>query len=176
MLSTNSDERGSIFWMLVFVIVVVGGLYAISQRTNLFGVSNVETSNETSSALEEVGTEDNSEGSATRSFTAVNEYDTSRGKIVISNDKFRNSTITISAVMPSEFPGTYYKAEIVGTDVVSDISLGKLSKTDGSGSFTVERKLNRPIGDYSQIIISVDGEAATVEGKTLPHNVMVLDL
>jgi len=174
MLSINSHERGSVFWILVFVVVVVWGLYAISQRTNLFGAGSIDESNETSLALEsaaEIG-----DNSITKLFTTMNGYDTSRGKVVITNDKFRNSTIVISAVMPSELSGTYYRAKITGTDITSDISLGKLSKSNGFGSYTVGHELTKSISEYSQIIISLDGAAETVEGKTLPHNVMVLDL
>ncbi len=173
MFNVSSDERGSALWLLVFVVVIIWGMYSLSQRTNLFSLEKDSGVNETtSSAIETVDVKN--ENSTTKSFVSVNGYDTSRGKAVISEDEFGYFTISIAVVMPSEFPGTYYEAKLTGANTTPDVNLGKMSKV--GGSFTAQYVSAQPIGNYHQVIISVDGEAATVEGKTLPHGVMVLDL
>ncbi len=174
MLNIHSSQRGLIvFWMLAIIILAVWGLYSFSQKVSLFGVGEDNSTNDTTYSTTEAVDEKN-ENSTTRSFTTVNGYDTSRGKAVITEDKFGYFTISIAATMPSEFPGTYYEAKIIGAGMTTDVNLGKMSKM--GGSFTAQYVSARVIDDYYQVVISVDGEAATVEGKTLPHDVMTLDL
>lgn len=101
------------------------------------------------------------------SLMPVNGYD-ANGKLVISKDKFGHYELKLSLAMPAEFKGTYYEAYLVGSRT---ISLGKLERKNGL--YKLDYVLNEPISQFKMIKIIVDGDAATVEGKTLPHDVII---
>jgi len=166
MFKIHNQQRGAtLFWLIVIVAVIVWGMTMFTSKLT------------TDSSNEEITTEVQSsspDNVIVKSFTTVNGYDTSRGKAVITEDKFGNFDVSVAAVMPSEFPGTYYQSKIVGGGGEADVILGKMTKT--GGSFVSKYVFTKSIDSYSRIVIWVDGEAETVEGKTIPHDIMVLDL
>jgi len=172
MLKIHYHQRGAtLFWLIVIVVIVVWGMITLFNRIN--NTSPVVTEQASEVATAESNSTTPQSATTTKSFTPVNGYNTSRGKAVITEDKFGTFDISIAVVMPSEFPSTYYFAKLIGSTGNSDVFLGKLSKT--GGTFTSQYSSTKTIDAYSGVVIWVDGEAETVEGKKLPHDVMKLD-
>lgn len=170
----NDDQRGSFIAGIVVVgVIIILGMfwYARQNGGELFDLSGTNTS-ETEESSQTEATKDS--GTSVKSFRAVNDYD-AQGKLTISQNEFGDFAISGAVYLPSEFPGTNYFAKLTGESSIPTVEIGKLEKTSGA-AFNFHYASTKSIDNYSQVIIYVDGDAARVEGKTLPHNVMVVDL
>lgn len=168
MLNTRSDQKGSLFvWLILIGVVVIWGMsWLASQHQDAITDTITPVASIEQSASEDI------QEAITKSFVSVNGYNAG-GKAVITEDDFGYFSMRASLTLPSEFPRTNYYAVIKGAGNNPDTQIGKLSKTGGVFSFEFDSP--KPINYYSKVVIYVDGDAATVEGKTLPHNVVEMD-
>lgn len=169
MAKLQDDSRGVIsILVLIFVAALIYGGYVLFIKKDPDSMGAQESSiNEP-----EMQSESAEDTSHTRviSLQPVNDY-SARGKITINEDKFGQFNMQLSAALPSEFETTYYEAQLKGK---KNVNLGRLIRDNGT--YKLDYSSNESIGAFDSIVITVDGEAATVEGKTLPHDVMIGEL
>ena len=77
--------------------------------------------------------------------------------------------LSISAGLPNNFETTFYEAWLENS-AGQRMYLGKMTKSGATFKLDFETREN--LTTFSNIIISVDGDATTVEGRSLPHDVM----
>lgn len=165
----STDSRGAMsILLIIFVIALSYGVYALFFKEDSPQDMNTPvTTSETSDNVETVADDSHQK---IISLQSVNGY-SAQGKAVINEDKFGMFSLQLSLALPSEFETTFYGAQLRGNRT---INLGKLSRV--GGLYKLEYTSNETLSVFNSIVIIVDGDATTVEGKTLPHDVMVGEL
>lgn len=167
MTELGDNSRGAISLLLIILMVaIIYGAYVIffkkdaPSETRETNITVVDDSNDSAKSA--------NDGSHQKiiSLKPVNDYD-ARGKLIINTDKFGAINLDLALVLPDAFETTYYEAHLEGAKT---LNLGKLTRINGV--YKLDYGLGSSIDDYDSIVIIVDGDATTVEGKTLPHDVM----
>lgn len=170
MTNLKDDSKGAVSILLViFVVALSYGVYVVFFKQD--DAQNLSTSASISEISEnnEIAVE-NDGSQRIISLNPVNGYE-ARGKAVIDEDRFGMFSLQLSLALPSEFETTFYEAYLKGNKTVN---LGRLNRVDGL--YKLDYTSNEALATFDSVVIVVDGDATTVEGKTLPHDVMLGEL
>lgn len=171
MTNLHEDSNGATtILVIIFVIALIYGGYVLFIKKDSVSeeASTQESSLNETAQPNKVQEIDNHQ--RVISLQPVNGY-SARGKVTINEDKFGQFDMQLSVALPSEFETTYYEAHLEGS---KNINLGILTRE--GGTYKLDYNSNESIDVFDSIVIIVDGGAATVEGKTLPHDVMIGEL
>jgi len=152
--------------LIIFIVAVAYGAYVLffrdsaGQNTEAAQASVIDDTESSRSQSDE-------SHQRVVSLKPVNGYD-ARGKATITTDEFGTFEIQLSLALPAEFETTYYEAYLKGD---REVKLGKLSRE--GGLYKISYSSDEQLDVFDRIVVIVDGDAQTIEGKTLPHDVMI---
>ncbi len=161
------DNNGFTLAEFVAVILIIGAVtyhFFIRDNTPQEPVTEVAETSQVTQTQQQSTTDI---ASQVTTLTPVNGYSV-QGKATRQYD-FPRFDFSITAALLNNFETTYYEAWLVSPNGARK-NMGRLTKT--SGQYRLSVTVNEDLRQYTNVVITVDGDAETVEGKSLPHDVM----
>lgn len=166
--SLADRESGFSALELLFVVFVAGILvYHFVLRGDESPKTATNEPTQVVSEADDTSNDTASEKETTR-LTPVNGYE-GLGSASRSYTPVKGFTVSLSAALPGNFESTYYEGWLVDSSGARR-SLGRMTRQ--SGQYRASYSSTENLLHYNTILITVDGDATTVEGKSLPHDVM----